>query len=80
MTLYVKCTKDKYQLPEMVCDSVKELAEKTGVRPGSIASMISKGYGGYYKVKVSPIWYPDNDGGMWTYADNGRVIHKGQNE
>jgi hypothetical protein len=50
MILYVKCSKDEYQLPEIVCDSAKELAKKTGKTPGSIATMISKGYPGYYKV------------------------------
>lgn len=76
MTLYVKCTTDKYQLPEIVCDSAKELAEKTGKTPGSIATMISKGYPGYYKVTIDPIWWPTGDGGLWTYADNGRVIYR----
>lgn len=56
MMLYVKCTTDKYQLPEIVCDSVKELAEKTGKTAGSIATMISKGYPGYYKVEVGSIY------------------------
>lgn len=55
-TLYVKCTTDKYQLPEIVCDSAQELARKTGKTPGSIATMISKGYPGYYKVEVGSIY------------------------
>ena len=52
MTLYVKCTTDKYQLPEIVADSTRELAKKTGKTPGSIATMISRGYPGWYKVEV----------------------------
>ena len=52
MKLYVKCTTDEYQLPEIIADSAQELAEKTGKTPGSIATMISRGYPGYYKVEV----------------------------
>lgn len=55
MTLYVKCTKDEYQLPEIIADSAQELAKKTGKTPGSIATMISKGYPGWYKVEVGRI-------------------------
>ena len=76
MKLYIKCTTDKYELPEAVADSVQELASMVGKSAGSIATMISKGYPGYHKVSVELIWWPDNDGGMWTYADNGRVIYK----
>jgi hypothetical protein len=55
MTLYVKCTTDEYQLPEIVADSTRELAKKTGKTPGSIATMISRGYPGWYKVEVGRI-------------------------
>ena len=76
MNLYLKTSRDEYELPEIVADSVQELAKKTGKTPGSIATMISRGYPGYCKVNVGPIWYADNDGGVWTYADNGRVIRR----
>lgn len=56
MTLYVKCTTDEYQLPEVVSDSIKDLAEKTGKTPGSIATMISKGYSGWYKVDIGKFY------------------------
>ena len=56
MTLYVKCSTDKYELPEAVAESTKELARMTGKTPGSIATMISKGYPGYYKVEVGSIY------------------------
>lgn len=52
MKLYIKCTTDEYQLPEIVADSTRELAKKTGKTPGSIATMISRGYPGWYKVDV----------------------------
>ena len=56
MTLYVKCTTDEYQLPEIVADSTRELAKKTGKTPGSIATMISRGYPGWYKVDIGKFY------------------------
>ena len=76
MNLYLKTSKDEYELPEIVADSIQELARKTGKSAGSIATMISRGYPGYYKVNVDPIWWPMDGGGCWTYADNGRVIRR----
>lgn len=56
MTLYVKCTTDEYQLPEVVADSTRELAKKTGRSAGSIATMISRGYPGWYKVDIGKFY------------------------
>lgn len=56
MKLYVKCTTDEYQLPEIVADSTRELAKKTGKTPGSIATMISRGYPGWYKVDIGKFY------------------------
>jgi hypothetical protein len=39
--LYMKVTKDKYELPEIVCDSAKELAEICGVKRDTIYTAIS---------------------------------------
>ena len=56
MKLYVKCTTDEYQLPEIIADSVQELSRKTGRSAGSIATMISKGYPGWYKVDIGKFY------------------------
>ena len=55
--VYMKVSKDKYRIPEVVADSLKELAEKCGTTSGSIASYIShaKKQGKeikYIKVKI----------------------------
>ena len=60
MVLYVKCTTDEYQLPEIVADSTRELAKKTGKTPGSIATMISRGYPGWYKVDIGKFYDSGN--------------------
>lgn len=52
MTLYVKTTGDKYELPLIVEDSYHKLAEKTGIKAKSVANMCCTEKGGYYKVKL----------------------------
>lgn len=42
-SLYMKVTKDEYETPILVADSVKELAKKDGVAPRKIYSAISHG-------------------------------------
>lgn len=41
--LWMLVSKDKYELPLMVCDSVAELARRTGSTQNNIYSAISKG-------------------------------------
>ena len=41
MVVYMKVTTDKYELPVAIADSVKELAEKVGVKACSIYSNMS---------------------------------------
>lgn len=62
MTLYMKCTTDRLELPIAVADTAKELARMLGVSHNSVYSEISRGYGGYHKVVIDDEWYPDNDG------------------
>lgn len=50
--LYVATTKDKYELPIAVADSVTELAEILGMRPETISFYISSKRPGFYRVDV----------------------------
>ena len=50
--LWMFVTKDEYELPLMVCDSVDELAKRLGKRPNTIYSAISKA-----KLKNRPCMY-----------------------
>lgn len=57
MILYMKVSRDKYQLPEIVCDTLKELAERSGVKPQTISGAMNhakrKGGTSYYvRVEV----------------------------
>lgn len=52
MKLYMKCTTDEYELPLIVEDSPTRLAERLGLKVGSVTSMISRKSGGFVKVEV----------------------------
>lgn len=75
MKLYIKATTDKYELPLVVEDSPTKLAQKLGLSRHSVATMCSKQINGYHRVEVKPDMYPDNDGGLWYYDDDGRVVY-----
>lgn len=49
MKLYMKVTKDKYELPLAVADSAKELAAMVGTKENTVNSCISKGVQGLEK-------------------------------
>lgn len=42
MTIWMKVTKDEYELPLCVADSAKELAEKVGTTKASVETLASK--------------------------------------
>ena len=75
MKLYIKATTDKYELPLVVEDSPTKLAQKLGLNRHSVATMCSKQINGYHRVEVKPDMYPDNDGGLWYYDNDGRVVY-----
>ncbi len=52
MTLYVRVTDDKYELPMAVADSVNELAEMTGTTANVIRSSMSKRRKTFIRVEV----------------------------
>jgi hypothetical protein len=50
--LYIATTKDRYELPIAVADSVSELAEMLDMKPTTISIYLSLGRPGFYKVAV----------------------------
>lgn len=52
MTLYMKVSNDKYELPLAVADTGAELARMVGTTRGVVYSAISKGYKTYKKLEV----------------------------
>ncbi|MCR5404325.1 MAG: hypothetical protein K6E91_10995 [Butyrivibrio sp.] len=75
MKLYIKVSNDKYELPIAVEDSPTKLAQKLGLERSSVATMCSKQINGYHRVEAEPDMWPDADGGLWYYDDNGRVAY-----
>lgn len=52
MKLYLKVTRDKYELPVAVADSAAELATMVGTTKNNVLSCISKKYPTWKKVIV----------------------------
>lgn len=52
MTIYMQVSKDKYELPIAVADSVTELAEIASTTAGAISTAICKGRKGFCKVVI----------------------------
>lgn len=50
--LYMATTKDEYELPIAVADSVSELAEMLGMRATTISIYLTLGRPGFYKIAV----------------------------
>ena len=50
--LYVATTKDKYELPIVVADSVSELAKMLNMKSTTISIYLSLGRPGFHKVIV----------------------------
>lgn len=53
MKLYLMVTKDKYELPTGVYDSIEEMAEKNGLKVSTIHTQLSK-----YKHKTVNYYIP----------------------
>ena len=52
MKLYLKVTRDKYELPVAVADSAEELAAMVGATKNNVYSCISKRYKGWKRVVI----------------------------
>lgn len=75
MKLYMKTTTDRYELPIAVEDTPTKLARRLGLNRDSVATMCSKQISGYHRIEIEPDMYPDNDGGLWYYDNDGRVAY-----
>lgn len=55
MKLYMKVTKDEYQLPLAVADSAQELAAMVGASTNTVQSCISKKYPQWIRVVIDDV-------------------------
>lgn len=75
MVVYVKYDKKPPHLPVAVADSKKELAEMVGTSLHSILSSFYHGRSTFAEVEIEPETYPDNDGGLWYWDENGNTVY-----
>ena len=74
MTVYVKYDRCKPHLPVAIADTKEELAKMIGMSLNTVRSSLSHGIGSFAEVEIGDLeLYPDNDGRLWYYNDQGRV-------
>lgn len=76
MTVYVKYDRCKPHLPIAIADTKEELAKMVGMSLNTVRSSLSHGVGSFAEVEIGDLeLYPDNDGRLWYYNDQGRVAY-----
>jgi hypothetical protein len=76
MTVYVKYDRCKPHLPIAIADTKEELAKMVGMSLNTVRSSLSHGIGSFAEVEIGDLeLYPDNDGRLWYYNEQGRVAY-----
>ena len=76
MTVYVKYDRCKPHLPVAIADTKEELAKMIGMSLNTVRSSLSHGIGSFAEVEIGDLeLYPDNDGRLWYYNEQGRVAY-----
>jgi hypothetical protein len=76
MTVYVKYDRCKPHLPVAIADTKEELAKMIGMSLNTVRSSLSHGIGSFAEVEIGELeLYPDNDGRLWYYNEQGRVAY-----
>lgn len=76
MTVYVKYDRCKPHLPVAIADTKEELAKMIGMSLNTVRSSLSHGVGSFAEVEIGDLeLYPDNDGRLWYYNEQGRVAY-----
>ena len=76
MRVCIKYDKKPPYLPIAVADNRQELADMLGIRRNVVDSAFSQGNSTYFEMEFDDKWWPDNNGGEWTYGRNGEVIYR----
>jgi len=74
MKVYIKYDRAKPHLPVAIADSKEELAAMIGTTLNTVRSSLSHGVDSFAEVEIYEDCYPDNDGNLWAYDDNGRAV------
>lgn len=74
MNLVVKYSKEFPYLPVGVGDNFHDLGRLLGISASAISHAVHRNSELYKVVEVEPDMYPDNDGNLWYWDENGRVV------
>ncbi len=73
MKVYIKYDRMKPHLPVAIADTKEELAKMVGMSLNTIRSSLSHGVDTIAEVELYDDCYPDNDGNLWRYDEEGNV-------
>ena len=73
MKVYIKYDRHKPHLPVAIADSKEELAVMIGASLNTVRSSLSHGIESFAEVEIYEDCYPDNDGNLWRYDEEGNV-------
>ena len=77
MKVCIKYDKRPPNLPVAVAGSRSELARMLGVNVNVVHSALSHHLNTYFEMEFDEReWWPDNNGGEWTYGPNQEVIYR----
>lgn len=76
MKVVVKYSSDPPYLPQAVGDNFHDLGRLLGISASAVSHAIHRNSELYKVVEVEEDWWPDNDGGLWRYREDGTVEHR----
>ena len=74
MSLVVKYSKKYPYLPEAVGDNFHDLGRILGISASAVSHAVHRNSEVYKVVDDTPEMWPDNDGNLWYYSENGEVV------
>lgn len=74
MKLIVKYSSKYPYLPVGVGDNCHDLGRVLGISASVVSHAIHRDSSVYKVVEIEPEMYPDNDGNLWYYNEEGKVV------
>ena len=74
MSLVVKYSKIYPYLPEAVGDNYHDLGRILGISASAVSHAVHRDSELYKVVNDGPEMWPDNDGNLWYYDENGKTV------
>ena len=74
MSLVVKYSKIYPYLPEAVGDNFHDLGRILGISASAVSHAVHRDSESYKVVKTEQDMWPTNNGDLWYYDDNGKMV------